>query len=399
MFRIPPERETMRKLLFFAAIALLLPSTLMAANKSTVKELDDLLANMQKSAKPDTAIAMRLKDIELTEQLTFAEMNSFARYEPGPATVEQIRILAVESALLPPPASDLPTAPAPDLATQKAILARAVDYAAHDFAHLPRLTADKVTARFQNGLDYIRTANGVGSNMANPDLGFGPTNQYLRLLGQHTASVVSESGIELVPNKAKSGDPAGQNGQVSQGGPGPVLGNILIDAAKSNLIWLRWETVNGKQIAVFSFAISKKQSHYQVNYCCFPKTEDVGSHIGASPMGGAGLGPSNSNYGTATSFEAFKTTAGYHGEFFIDPDNGVIVRLITQADLKPTDFVHHEDVRIDYGPVEIDGKSYVVPIRNIILTELVPNGDSFARYSTRRTLFDVTYQNYHPAAM
>ena len=321
----------MRKSLIVVAV-LLFSMPLLAGTKTTVQQLDDLLADLHKQSKSDDAVAAKLKDVELTEQLTSSKMNSFSQYQPGPSTVEQIHILAVESALMPPPAGDLPTAAPPDMATQKAIVGRAVEYVSKQVTHLPRFTAEKVTARFQNGLDYVPVGSLTGSSMGNADLGFGPSHQYLRLLGQHTSTIVSESGIELPPAKPKRGDPGGQNGQISQGGPGPVLSVILLDAAKGSITWGRWETVDGKQVAVFAFAVNRKQSHYQVNYCCFPQIENVGSHIGASPSASQGTtGPTGDNYGTNTSFAPFKTTAGYHGEFFIDPDTGTIVRLITQA--------------------------------------------------------------------
>jgi len=44
--------------------------------------------------------------------------------------------------------------------------------------------------------------------------------------------------------------------------------------------------------------------------------------------------------------------------------------------------------------VEIAGKSYIVRVKSTILTEVVPNGDSYIKYSVRRTLFDVDYKNY-----
>ena len=141
--------------------------------------------------------------------------------------------------------------------------------------------------------------------------------------------------------------------------------------------------------------------HYQVNYCCFPKTENVGTHIGMTPMGvglGGGKAPTSENLGTATSFEPFKTTAGYHGEVFVDPETGTVVRLIVRAELKPTDFIQQEDTRIDYGTVEVGGKAYMVPTRNILLTTMVPSGNSFAKFTTRRTLFDVSYSNYQAAS-
>jgi len=60
-----------------------------------------------------------------------------------------MNILEGRSALLSPPASDLPTSPAPDAAMQKAILTRATDYANKVYAQNPRFMVKKVTARYQ----------------------------------------------------------------------------------------------------------------------------------------------------------------------------------------------------------------------------------------------------------
>jgi hypothetical protein len=184
--------------------------------------------------------------------------------------------------------------------------------------------------------------------------------------------------------------PWGTNGQVSAGGPGPILSVIFQEAAAAGqLSWLRWETVNGRLTAVFSFVVDQKQSHYMVNYCCFPVTEDTGRY---------GYEGVEGNMQTATDWKSFKTIVGYRGEFFIDPETGTIVRLVTQAGLKPTGFVHQEDMRIDYAPVEVGGHTHTVPVDSFTLTEVVPNGDNYAaRYSVRHTLFSVTYQNYQLA--
>jgi hypothetical protein len=84
--------------------------------------------------------------------------------------------------------------------------------------------------------------------------------------------------------------------------------------------------------------------------------------------------------------------------FFVDPDTGIVVRMITQAELKPGDVVHLQDTRIDYGPVTVGGKSMVLPIKTVINTEVVPNGESQAgKYSTRSTLFTIEYKDYQLA--
>ena len=195
--------------------------------------------------------------------------------------------------------------------------------------------------------------------MGHTDLGLDPAIQYLRFLGQTSASIVSQGGVELPP-KTRNQDPGGPGGQISPVGVGPVLSTVLREAGPRNMTWLRWETVDGKRMAVFSFAVNRKQSDYQVNYCCFPRTEKVGNYIGMTPNGvsdaGGGKPPTSANLGTATFFDPFKTTVGYHGEVFVDPETGTVVRLIVQAELKPTDFIQQEDTRIDYGTVEVGGK-------------------------------------------
>ncbi len=46
-------------------------------------------------------------------------------------------------------------------------------------------------------------------------------------------------------------------GMTSWGEFGPILGVVLIDAAKSKLSWARWQQENGKSIAVFQFTVDR----------------------------------------------------------------------------------------------------------------------------------------------
>ena len=85
----------------------------------------------------------------------------------------------------------------------------------------------------------------------------------------------------------------------------------------------------------------------------------------------------------------------YHGELFIDPDTGTVVRIITEAELKQSEVVHQVDTRIDYGPVNVGAKVLVAPVKTVVNTEVVPKGDSGAGgYSTRKTLFLSEYKSY-----
>jgi len=306
------------KRLISLLVLILCAAPVWAAKKTSVQELKDTLISLNQAKKTDEEIATRLKDTEMSEELTRSTLKDFAQYLPGPLSIEQIEVLEGRSALLPPPSSDLPSTPAPDLAGQKAILAKAVDYVTKTYMQAPHFTFYKSTARFQDGVENIRTNSGMTSNMPNAGNAWELPNMYMRFLGTHLTQVESDKGVEK-PEVEKAKVPWGQNGQVSEGGLGPVLSIILGEAAAGGkLNWLRWESINGIPTAVFSFAVDKKKSHYEVNYCCFPVTDDTGR------MGYEGTG---ANFQTATDWKSFKATVGYRGEFFIDPKTGTIVRL------------------------------------------------------------------------
>ncbi|HEX7159366.1 MAG TPA: hypothetical protein VF214_10145 [Edaphobacter sp.] len=380
-------RKVLAPLVLFAALGAL------AATKTTVEQLQSLLADLHQQNKSDEAIANRLKDVSLTEQLTPSTLANIAQSKPGPLTTSQLRILVAESAILPPPASELPSDPTPGHDAQTVIINRAIDYIVHQNSQLPRLSAQKETTRFQNAVNQVQTETGTYSNFAGGNPGnAGPSQQYLKMQDAHTMTVQIDKGIELPPSSKKS-RPAVQPGEISPSGGGLVLGVILMDASKNDLHFVRWQSIDGKKAAIFSFTVDKDNSHYKVSYCCFPVIENIGGagSINASPTMPAIMAQPG---GTSATFKPFTANPGYHGEFFIDPDTGVIVRVITSAELKPTDIVQQENIRIDYGTANIDGKPLIVPKRSFTLTELAPNGDAFVKYSLRRTIIEAAYKNY-----
>ena len=379
-------------------MALSVPAWSASTKKISVQDLNALLTTLQDSKKSDAEVATQLKEVELTEELTTANMNTLTDKIPGPLSTEQLYVLEARSAVLPPPASDLPTAPAPDAAAQNAMLAKAADFATKTYPQLPHLTATRLTGRFQDGVEAIHTYTGANHNLSqNDDPLWEQTRLYVRLLGTHTDTVESENGMEKPP-AAKDKTPWGANGEVISLGAGMNLSTILQEAtANGNLKWLRWESINGKQAAVYSFAIDKKKTHFAVNYCCFPNTDTAGLvNYGSGPSTGGGA--TGSNFQTVSEWKPFKSSLGYHGEIFIDPETGTVVRTITMANFKPTDFVHFEAIRTDYAPRPVGGKSLVVPVRSFTIAEVVPNGDSFAaHYSVRHQFVTEDYKDYQLA--
>jgi hypothetical protein len=186
--------------------------------------------------------------------------------------------------------------------------------------------------------------------------------------------------------------------------PDPGLGLVFKEAqASGNLQWLRWELINGKPAAVYSFAISRQKARLAVDVCCFPNVEQAGiatfytattgPTLGGG--GGGGGGGATGNFQTTTQWHDFKTTTPYHGRLFIDPDTGIVLRMITEAELKPTGVVHQLDTRVDFGAVKTAQGVVVAPVRTVINSVVVPNGESGAGgYSTRCTLFTSEYSEY-----
>lgn len=378
-------------------VILIAASPAWAAKSITVQQLKDLLTADQQAKKADAEVANELKQVVLTEELTAAVMNGLAPVVPGAATLEQIYVLEAKSSVLPPPASDIPTAPAPDAAAQKAILDKAVDYASKTYGQLPTVTATKTTIRFQDNVSAMAASSGMHSGAtasADTDPSLANAAQFVHYINTSQTPVNIHNGIEdnpLANDKTKWG----ANGYIALMGNGPALGNIVSEAQSDGKIsFVRWETLNGKTSAVFSFSVDKKKSHYAVNYCCFPDLDQAGmlSYSARS----ASSGPSaHGNLQTTTDWKNYKATVPYHGEIFVDPDSGIVVRLITQAEFKNTDVVHVEDQRIDYLPVAVGGKTLVLPSKAIINTEVVPNGDSGGgKFILRHTFFTSEYKGY-----
>jgi hypothetical protein len=381
-------------------VVMMLASPAWAAKKITVQQLKDMLVSLQQGRKTDAEVATELKQVELTEELTRSAMNSLVSYVSGPLSTEQIYVLEARSAVLPPPAVDLPATPAPDAAAQKAILDKAVDYTTKTYAQLPHLTATKTTIRFQDNVEAIATVTGMHSGSSDVDPNLVQANRFIHYINSTEVPVDTQNGAEKV-STAKDKTPWGQNGYIALQGQGPVLSSVLQDAQTAGTIsWLRWETINKKAAAVFAFSVDKKKSHYAVSYCCFPTSEQTGLLSYKPGAQGSGDFTAKGNLQTHTTYDQhFNATVPYHGEIFVDPDSGIVVRLNLQAEFKAADDVQQEDQRIDYGPVKVGATALVLPTKAVIDTKVIPNGDSgSAKFTIRRTLFTSEYKNYQLAA-
>jgi hypothetical protein len=393
----------------FILVLLACASPAWCAKKITVAQLGEMLRSFQQDKKSDTDVAAALKQVELSEELTHPAMNSFANLMTGPLSTEQMYVLEARSATLAPPPSDLPSTPAPADDQQKSILARAEQYVSKTYEPLPVLSATRTTLRFQDNFEAVSASSGLagGAQEVVTSASFSNAAAFIHYIGSTARDVTLEHGAEKKPAQ-KDPTPWGANKMIAVQEPDPSLGRIFKEAqASGSLQWLRWEVLYGKSAAVYSFAVPRQKSKLDVSVCCFPNINQTGiatfyTATTAATLGGGaggGGGGATGNFQTHTEWHDFKGTVPYHGRFFIDPDSGIILRMIIEAELKPSDVVHQLDTRVDFGPVKVGQGTIIAPIRSVINSVVVPNGEAqTGGYKTRCTLFTSDYTDYRIGA-
>ncbi|MDE3187991.1 MAG: VWA domain-containing protein [Acidobacteriota bacterium] len=336
----------MRKLallLLLAAIAL--PA--MAAKRVTVEQLEQVLAAAH--GKQDGKVAQQLINLELTERLSGARLARWEAALPGAESRRALVVLADMSAFLEPPAAEIPAAATPDVASQRKIMAMAVDYAVKTIRNLPNFIATQDTIHFEDTPSVQRADASITL--------YAP----LHAVGRYTSTILYRDGREVVDSGTKKDRKQGSAAPslATSGVFGPILGTVLVDAGQGKIVWSHWEQGAAGPVAVFSFAVPTKESHYQVEFCCVPGNFSDG---------------------------VFQEFSGYHGEIAVDPVSGAILRLTLKADLRPSAPLATSDILVEYGPVEIGGTTYVCPVKSISVTRAPPAAPTLQNY--RGSLLD-----------
>ena len=170
-------------------------------------------------------------------------------------------------------------------------------------------------------------------------------------------------------------------GLETRGTFGPILAYVLTAAATSpsTLSWKRWERGKDGDLAVFSYRVASTSGVPELTYCCLPE-------------------------GDGTTL--YQNKADTYGEFAVNPDSGAIMRIVINADLNeerdPDVPLIRSQMMVEYGPVELGGKTYICPQRSVEVSrgrserELHEWGMVFSLYSYFETMInDVTFGGYH----
>lgn len=342
----------------------------------TLAQFEQFLA--QPGHPRDAKFAAQIAGFELTERAGSARLAHWVEEFPGKKTRAALTAVGDLSAFAQFPAADLRSAPAPDAKTASQIFSRAVDYVVKTRPRLPNFSALRSTTRFEIGprdeVFHEQQALRLFTNAAERPVyeslgraGAGPDGgEWLFLAARSEMPVSYRDGLEVSESeRLGTGQLGGPGAQLSTTGEfGPILSVVVRDAVRGKVEWGRWETgqgqpVAGQRVAVFRYSVPSALS----------------------------------NYAVSDSASGQPTFPAYHGEIAVDPTSGAILRIVVLADADAGDAAETA-IAVDYGPVEIAGKTYLCPVRSIALARgWRSQGGGAAELHT--FLNDVEFTRYH----
>jgi hypothetical protein len=356
----------MRKLaILLAMAAIALPA--LAVHRVSVDQFHSWLAARKASNEPDNEIAKQISTLQLLERLSPSTLASLkTEFSPGPKTTQALDLLADCSAILDPPATELPSQPPPDAAALKAMFHATVYFVGTTMRQMPDFLATRITQSY-NDID----PHAAGSMPdTTEDVSMIAPHSVMIPIGTFTQQITYRDGKEVPSEErqAKQKPSEAPPGFATRGEFGPILSMVLLDAAKGKLSWGHWEKGESETVAVFHYQVPQTASHYAVDYCCLSAGQDRAS--GATFIEGGLGGPArfagnDQIPGTNQINDSYRGTPGYHGNIYIDPATGAILRITLDVELNPSEPITREASAIDFGSVEIGEKKFICPIRSV----------------------------------
>jgi hypothetical protein len=337
----------------------------------SVDQLEQEVAAMH--GKPDREVAQQLGNLRLTQRLSTSRLQRINAELSGEKLRQTLLALADESAFLDLPGEDFPKLAAPDRETQGKMISQAASFVAAAVPKMPNFLATRTTMRFQD----VR----ITIAMDEPVI-LASQNFHLIDTTRMVALYRDGNEVDQRPNSNKSAETElTQPGLTNWGVFGPLLGVVMKDVLNGKIGWSHWEQGDGGALAVFRYAVAEHKSTYMVKYCCIADQ--------------------------AGKMQEFNATPAYHGEIAFDPGTGAVLRLVVETDLRPGLKISRADILVEYGSVEIGGKSYICPLRSVSIstaTDLVTKGVQYKNSGSFTKIIgnpkvtsinDVVFDNYH----
>ena len=389
----------MRRLILLAVVAATALSA-GAARRVNVAQLEQSLASDLAAHRADADIARKIGDFELSERLTSVTLDRFAKaLAIGPRTALALELLSDQSALLDPPATELPATQPPDAASQQRMMDQARGYVVQTWPRLPNFFLTRTTHRFDDGAQVLKQ-------------GDWPVRAGLHPAGSASRQITFRDGKEVqdTPAAVEASAPARsasatasppaptqqEVGLHTWGEFGPELTVVLTDTAKGTVTFSHWETTPAGVAAVFRYSVPKAASHYTVSYCCVVSRDFV-ERREMTYRSRTQSGQQMANLPKTEMEQPFVDTPGYHGSLFIDPASGAILRVTLEAELKESDPITRAATVVEYGPVRIGDQTYICPVRSLAISSQPPtyNANGEPRNPSVLMVNETSFTQYH----
>lgn len=120
---------------------------------------------------------------------------------------------------------------------------------------------------------------------------------------------------------------------ITEGEFGVLLANVFNDKTQAAFSWSGWQTLRGRRVAVFDYDIAKEHSTLRLSLS-----------------------------------DLAQATVPYRGSVFGDPSSGAVLRITNSAyDIPPDVRTRSIATTIDYDPVSIAGREYLLPVEASVL--------------------------------
>lgn len=351
-----------------------------AAKRVTVAQLEKTLDSAITGHKSDAELARHIGTLELSERLTDVTLDGLkALLKTRPQAALSLQLLADESTFLDPPASELPTAPAPDDVAQQRMIVAARNYVAQILPRLPNFLATRIINRYDDGAHALKKG------------------EWPVRAGLHRVDTSSEE-ISVIDERENQPPTQGtavwerQIGLISGGEFGTTLGMVLTDSLNGRITWSRWEQIDGVPEAVFRYAVPRQASHFELISTLQREAAIEGVATPSGTRGVAGIGARINTDPSRVSILRIKPA--YHGSIWVDPDNGTILRITIEAELKDSDPFRRAAILVQYGPVKIGGDTFICPVRSLALSMGTYNAQADSEDATT-WLNETLFTNYH----
>ena len=154
---------------------------------------------------------------------------------------------------------------------------------------------------------------------------------------------------------------------VTEGEFGVLLANVFSEKTAATFSWSGWQMLRGRRVAVFDFDVAKEHSTLRLSLS-----------------------------------DLAHATVPYRGSVFGDPSTGAVLRITSGAyDIPPAVQTRSIATTIDYDPVSIGGRDYLLPVEASVLVDTgsrhVWNRMEFRGYRKFEAESTVTFGSEPPA--